>query len=63
LPTSNDPDQTGKERARYLNLVANPDVAVGRHGTSQTMCAPVTADEERERLWDDISAAYPVFTS
>ena len=42
----------------YRNLVANPDVELGVHGTSRQMRARTATDDERAELWPRIIRAY-----
>jgi deazaflavin-dependent oxidoreductase (nitroreductase family) len=42
----------------YRNLVANPDVELGVHGTSRPMRARTATDYERRELWPRIIRAY-----
>lgn len=46
--------------AWFLNLQANPQVTVRLEGgPPRTMTARIPADDERERLWTKVVAAYP----
>ena len=45
----------------YANLVANPSVTVERGDESYQATATVLRGEERERLWAEITKAYPFF--
>jgi deazaflavin-dependent oxidoreductase (nitroreductase family) len=45
----------------YHNLVAHPDVTVEVTGETYPARARVTAGDERERLWADITRQYPFF--
>lgn len=45
----------------YANLVANPAVEVEIGAESYPATATVLAGAERERLWAEITAAYPFF--
>jgi deazaflavin-dependent oxidoreductase (nitroreductase family) len=42
----------------YRNLVANPDVELGVHGTTRPMRARTATDDERAELWPKIVTAY-----
>jgi deazaflavin-dependent oxidoreductase (nitroreductase family) len=42
----------------YLNLKANPEVRATTAGSTRTMIARTATDEERARLWPQITARY-----
>ncbi len=44
--------------AWYLNLVANPEVAVRRDGRTETMVARVLSPEERAEVWPVVTRTY-----
>jgi deazaflavin-dependent oxidoreductase (nitroreductase family) len=46
----------------YANLVANPSVTVEKGDESYPATATVLRGEERERLWAEITRAYPFFS-
>jgi deazaflavin-dependent oxidoreductase (nitroreductase family) len=46
----------------YVNLVHTPQVTVEVGRDTFTTAAEVLAGEERQRMWETITAAYPFFT-
>jgi deazaflavin-dependent oxidoreductase (nitroreductase family) len=53
----------GKEHhpAWTANLLANPEAAVGYHGTEVAVTARLLADEERDQAWADLRRVWPLY--
>ena len=50
-----------KHPAWYLNLRANPHVAVQLREHTRAMIAEVVEGDERARLWSGLTEAYPAY--